>query len=279
MNIVKTKAELQGVLQAQDADIGFVPTMGALHQGHLSLVEASKKRDLFTVASIFVNPTQFNDPKDYEKYPVDTDADLEKLRSAQCDLVYLPSRNEVYPDENDPRYLHDFGHLEQAYEGAYRPGHFKGVGQVVHLLFEAVQPNVAFFGEKDFQQLQVIRALVKRMNASIEIVGLPTVREADGLAMSSRNRRLNFEERAESTILYRALNLAKDEWRTTGLVAIKEKVARLFDQASNLELEYFDVIDPERFEPISDPKNSPRAHAVIAAYAGEVRLIDNLLLA
>lgn len=279
MKIVKTKAELQRTLQELKLKIGFVPTMGALHDGHLSLVGESKKRELYTVASIFVNPTQFNDPKDYEKYPIDTDADLDKLSSVECDLVFLPSRDEIYSDQNDPKYLHDFDHLERAYEGAYRPGHFRGVGQVVHLLFEAVRPDVAFCGEKDFQQLQVIRALVKKMEADIEIVGLPTVREDDGLAMSSRNRRLNPAQREQSVMLYRSLKLAKERYGKESVPAIKAHVEQLFEQAPELRLEYFDIIDPERFESLDSVDACAHPHAVIAAYAGEVRLIDNMALA
>lgn len=279
MKIAKTKAELQRILQEQNQNIGFVPTMGALHNGHLSLVAASKERNLYTVASIFVNPTQFNDPKDYEKYPIDTVADLDKLSSTGCNLVFLPTRDEVYSDQNDPKYLHDFEHLERAYEGAYRPGHFRGVGQVVHLLFEAVRPDVAFFGEKDFQQLQVIRALVKKMGADIEIVGLPTVREEDGLAMSSRNRRLNPAQREQSVMLYRALKMAKEQLAEESVSAIKARVEELFEQAPELRLEYFDIIDPERFESLDSLDECAHPHAVIAAYAGEVRLIDNMALA
>eukprot|EP00933_Yihiella_yeosuensis_P045607 TRINITY_DN41001_c0_g1_i1.p1 TRINITY_DN41001_c0_g1~~TRINITY_DN41001_c0_g1_i1.p1 ORF type:complete len:280 (+),score=24.17 TRINITY_DN41001_c0_g1_i1:544-1383(+) len=279
MNIAKTKTELRRMLEETSQDVGFVPTMGALHDGHLSLVEASKQRGLYTVASIFVNPTQFNDPKDYEKYPVDTETDLDKLRSVGCDLVFLPSREEIYDGQDDAHYLHAFGHLEDAFEGAYRPGHFRGVGQVVHLLFEAVQPQVAFFGEKDFQQLQVIRALVKKMKADIEIVGLPTVREADGLAMSSRNRRLNDEQRKQSVVLHRALLLAKENLGKQEIGQIKAEVESLFDASSELRLEYFDIIDPDRFEPISTSTSCEHPHAVVAAYAGEVRLIDNMALA
>jgi pantoate--beta-alanine ligase len=201
------------------------------------------------------------------------------LESVGCDLAFLPSREEIYGRQHDPKYLHDFGHLEHAFEGAYRPGHFRGVGQVVHLLFEAVHPMVAFFGEKDFQQLQVIRALVKKMEANIEIVGLPTIREADGLAMSSRNRRLNEVQREQSVALYRSLVLAKERFGQQGVAQIKAEVDGLFEAASELRLEYFDIIDPERFEPVESKETCSHPHAVIAAYAGEVRLIDNMALA
>jgi pantoate--beta-alanine ligase len=279
MIIVKTKQELQLLRSNLNTSLGFVPTMGALHDGHLSLIAASKEQTGFTVASIFVNPTQFNDPKDYDNYPIDTNADLEKLERAGCDLVFLPSRNEIYLGvEDDPMYLHDFGQLEQVLEGAYRPGHFRGVGQVVHLLFEAVKPNVAFFGEKDFQQLQVIKKLVSLLHLPIEIKGLPTIREEDGLAMSSRNRRLSFDERKASAMLYEALTFAKDNLKAQSPAAIKNEVQARFERSAIMKLEYFDIIDAEKFIPITSAVDTSLPHAVIAAYAGNVRLIDNLAL-
>lgn len=279
MIIVKTKQELELLRRNLASNVGFVPTMGALHDGHLSLVAASKQQTGFTVASIFVNPTQFNDPKDYDNYPIDTVADLEKLKQAGCDLVFLPSREEIYRDiEEDPTYIHDFGHLERVYEGAYRPGHFRGVGQVVHLLFEAVRPTMAFFGEKDFQQLQVIKTLVKKLNLPIDIKGLPTIRETDGLAMSSRNRRLSSEERSESIMLFEALTFARENITHLSPDSIKHEVQKRFEHSSILRLEYFDIIDSEKFIPLTAISDTSLPHAIIAAYAGKVRLIDNLAL-
>lgn len=279
MIIVKTKQELELLRRNLASNVGFVPTMGALHDGHLSLVAASKQQTAFTVTSIFVNPTQFNDPKDYDNYPIDTVADLEKLKQAGCDLVFLPSREEIYRDiEEDPTYIHDFGHLERVYEGAYRPGHFRGVGQVVHLLFEAVRPTMAFFGEKDFQQLQVIKTLVKKLNLPIDIKGLPTIRETDGLAMSSRNRRLSSEERSESIMLFEALTFARENITHLSPDSIKYEVQKLFEHSSVLRLEYFDIIDSEKFIPLTAISDTSLPHAIIAAYAGKVRLIDNLAL-
>lgn len=279
MIIVKTKQELELLRRNLASNVGFVPTMGALHDGHLSLVAASKQQTAFTVTSIFVNPTQFNDPKDYDNYPIDTVADLEKLKQAGCDLVFLPSREEIYRDiEEDPTYIHDFGHLERVYEGAYRPGHFRGVGQVVHLLFEAVRPTMAFFGEKDFQQLQVIKTLVKKLNLPIDIKGLPTIRETDGLAMSSRNRRLSSEERSESIMLFEALTFARENITHLSPDSIKHEVQKRFEHSSILRLEYFDIIDSEKFIPLTAISDTSLPHAIIAAYAGKVRLIDNLAL-
>ena len=278
MKIAKNRQELSNCLNSEAA-IGFVPTMGALHEGHLSLVKESKDRGLTTVASIFVNPTQFNDPKDFEKYPIDAEADLEKLESVGCDVVFLPPREEIYLAEENKNYIHDFGALETRFEGAFRPGHFKGVGQVVHILFELVKPNVAFFGQKDFQQLQVIKRLVEQEKLPIEIVGMPTIRETDGLAMSSRNRRLTASQRSAAVLLFEALNFAKTNVRIESFDAIRKHASSLFAHSPELELEYFDIIHPENFIPADKFNEEAQFHAVISAYAGEIRLIDNMQLA
>ena len=278
MKIAKNRQELSNCLNSE-ASIGFVPTMGALHDGHLSLLHESRSRSLFTVASIFVNPTQFNDPKDFEKYPIDTDADLKKLESAGCDVVFLPHRDDIYPEDEAKQYVHDFGDLETRFEGAFRPGHFKGVGQVVHILFDLVKPNVAFFGQKDFQQLQVIKRLVEQENLQIEIVGMPTIREADGLAMSSRNRRLDVAQRSAATLLFQALTFAKANVKNKTFDEIRMNIQTMFDNSTELELEYFDIIYPESFLAAEMYEENMRFHAVISAYAGEIRLIDNMQLA
>lgn len=277
MEIAHTKIELSALL-SDHQPIGFVPTMGALHEGHISLIQESVKRKLFTVASIFVNPTQFNNQADFEKYPIDTEADLEKLEKAGCEVVFLPSKDELYPSGDiQTKYIHDFGKLETTVEGAFRPGHFKGVGQIVHILFECVKPAAAFFGQKDFQQLQVIKLLNEKTNAGIDIVGMPTIRESDGLAMSSRNRRLSVPQREAAVLLYKALSDAKAMALNSSTEQIKQHVKGLFDENKIMELEYFEIINPYDFEPIEGNVSDP-AHAVIAAYAGEIRLIDNLAL-
>lgn len=277
MIAVRHTEELRNSLPP-NVEIGFVPTMGALHDGHMALVRASKERGLFTVASIFVNPTQFNDQQDFEKYPTDLEGDMTKLASADCDLVFIPDRDEVYGKRMDnPAYVHSFGHLEDRYEGAFRPGHFRGVGQVVHILFELVQPDVAFFGKKDFQQLQVIRALVEMANMNIEIVGVETVREDNGLAMSSRNLRLDSTGREVSTLIYASLVKAKEKLPNESLTAIREEIATAFATTEGIELEYFDIIDPVTFQP-KETRAGGANHAVIAAHAGSVRLIDNMEL-
>lgn len=278
MLIAHTIAELK-IHLARTKKIGFVPTMGALHEGHISLVQASVEMGLFCVASIFVNPTQFNNPEDFAKYPIDTDNDLHKLQAAGCDLVFLPTKEELYPKNSDEStYIHDFGKLESTIEGEYRPGHFKGVGQIVHILFEIVNPDFAFFGEKDFQQVQVIQSLVKKINHKVKIISLPTVRENDGLAMSSRNRRLNREERKAAVALYRALMFASENIKKLAVSEIKNEVRNIFLKSEIMKLEYFEIINPNDFELIHEHTNGP-AHAVIAAYAGEIRLIDNMKLA
>lgn len=277
MHRATTKQQIAQLLPS-NRKLGFVPTMGALHDGHISLITASKNRGLFTVASIFVNPTQFNNPKDFEKYPIDTERDCELLAEAGCDLVFLPSKDEIYPDKAEAlKYIHDFGPLESRLEGAFRPGHFRGVGQVVHILFDIVRPDFAFFGEKDYQQLQIIRALESMLDQRIEVVGMPTIREKDGLAMSSRNRRLDSDQRRASGLIYRALCLAKSRIRERSLASIRQEVADLFQEEPLMELEYFDIVDPTTFESKEAGDQGP-LHAVIAAYAGEVRLIDNMRL-
>lgn len=277
MKIAKTKAEVREGTNGRD--VGFVPTMGALHAGHLSLVGESRSRGLFTAVSIFVNPTQFNNPEDLLKYPVDLDRDCEMLRSAGCDLVFIPERDEMYPPGQDEApFLHDFGDLETRFEGHYRPGHFRGVGQVVHKLFEIVAPQWAFFGEKDFQQLQVIRRLVEIIGMPCEIVGMPTIREKDGLALSSRNRRLEETDRQTALILYRALEYAKESIGKAALHEIRAQVERMFQDERGAELEYFDMIDAQTFVPIQSFDDQVETRGIIAAYVGGVRLIDNMAL-
>ena len=279
MKVVKKKEEVRDALE-DISRIGFVPTMGALHEGHISLIDASRKLKLYTVCSIFINPTQFNNATDLDAYPIDIQGDLKLLEAAGCDLVFIPNKDEVYTQSiEDPKYLHDFGALETNIEGAFRPGHFKGVGQVVHILFEIVQPHSAFFGEKDFQQLQVIRKLVDMCNLDIDIVGLPTVRESDGLAMSSRNRRLTPLQRSHANLLYEALKYAADELGQSSVEDINEHVEDMFKNDPELRLEYFEIIHASNFERMHQFEGQKEVRGVISAYAGEVRLIDNKQLA
>lgn len=276
MKVVKVKSDLASHIK--NAMVGFVPTMGALHEGHISLIKESKRRNLLTVASIFINPTQFNNVSDFEKYPIDIEGDCAILERAGCDILFLPSVDEIYTlGVNQNAYTHDFGRLENLYEGHYRPGHFKGVGQVVHILFEIVQPRVAFFGEKDLQQLAVIRQLVHQIQMEIEIVGMPTVREPDGLAMSSRNRRLLQDQRISALKLFNALTFVKNNWKNQSREELVNQVNNLFIKQNDVRLEYFDIINDITFEP-SSPTVDKNCRAIIAAYVGDIRLIDNMLL-
>jgi pantoate--beta-alanine ligase len=273
MKIAKTRKEV--IDWTTNQVVGFVPTMGALHDGHLHLVRTSKERGLFTVVSIFVNPTQFNDANDFEKYPVNHHRDIEALLSSGCDLVFIPSVDEVYRSTDDPnKYKHDFGAIERVYEGAQRPGHFEGVGRVVHILFDIVKPNVAFFGEKDFQQLAVIRALVSLCKMEMEIVGVPTVREKSGLAMSSRNERLSTTQRDKAVLIFNSLSWAKSQFGKMSNSEICHEVAKRFEADLEWNLEYIDLIDGDTFESAQD--GSMNIRAVIAAKLGEIRLIDNM---
>lgn len=275
MIVANTRKEVAQALEGKR--IGFVPTMGALHDGHISLVTESRSRGLFTVVSIFVNPTQFNNTDDLVKYPKDTQSDLEKLKNASCDVVFLPDSGEIYiPGADQQPYLHDFGPLEHTLEGHFRPGHFKGVGQVVHILFEIIRPEMAFFGEKDFQQLEVIRQLVSLMKTDIEIVAVPTVREPGGLAMSSRNRRLTGAQRQEANILYRALTFARQHIRSHPFEEIEKEVKEMVNKVKGMRLEYFEIIDERTFGKAGSYMPDRPLRAVIAAYMGDVRLIDNM---
>ena len=248
--------------------------MGALHAGHVSLVEIAKKRCNFVVASIFVNPTQFNNPDDLLKYPRILEKDIELLEQARCDAVFIPEEKEIYPDGRKVQSW-DFGTISHVLEAHYRPGHFDGVLTVVKRLFEIVNPQLAFFGEKDFQQLSLIRKMTEQERLGIEIVSCPTVREIHGLAMSSRNLRLTSAERISS------LNISKVLYEMKALRnrflphALSEYGKEKLSKAGGLKLEYLEIVDAESFEVIAD-WNAASPIALVAAYAGDVRLIDNM---
>ena len=231
-------------IRAERQQIGFVPTMGALHEGHVSLINESKKQRLFTVCSIFVNPTQFNDKKDLENYPRAPKEDIEILRQSGCDALYMPSVEEIYPTE-DTR-VFNFGELDTLLEGAHRPGHFNGVAKVVSILFDKVQPDIAFFGSKDYQQVMVIKALVKQLNLPIKIVPCPIIREPDGLAMSSRNMRLTKEEREAAKLIPLILNESKILFKAQKPISeIKAFISSKLAKNPIYRLEYFEICNPE----------------------------------
>lgn len=279
MRIVETKAGLSEVVagyKGQGARVGFVPTMGALHAGHLSLVQRSVASCAKTVVSIFVNPTQFNDPTDLEKYPRTLKEDLALLQNSGCDVVFVPSVREIYP-EPDTR-IFNLSPLDAVMEGASRPGHFNGVAQVVSTLFEAVNPDEAFFGEKDFQQLAIIRLMVRQLNLSLTITGCPIVREPDGLAMSSRNRLLTPLLRQSAPSIFRALNEASALRGSLSVEALRAQVISQINQAPGLSVEYFEVMDADRLTPVASWESAPRIRGFVAVRAGSIRLIDNVPL-
>ena len=255
--------------------IGLVPTMGALHEGHLDLIRKSIQQTDFTIVSIFVNPIQFNHPEDFQKYPNTLDADLSKLESLGVDYVFLPEVTTIYPAQ--PNLKMDFGDLETILEGKFRPGHFNGVGIVVAKLFHLIRPQVAFFGQKDLQQVAVIKRLVQDLSFPIELQVIPTRREQDGLAMSSRNLRLTKEQRQKSLTLFQSLSDAKgallrgEKWSQ-----VKENISARFNQIPDCQLEYFELVHPETFNLFQEFDPHMKSSICVAAYIGDIRLIDNM---
>ena len=258
--------------------IGFVPTMGALHQGHISLIEACKKENDLSVSSIFVNERQFNNRIDFEKYPASVDGDIYKLEKAACGVLFLPTEVEVYPVTYANKHF-DLGYVETVFEGTYRPGHFQGVCQVVERLLDIVSPDVLYLGQKDYQQCIVIKKLVDLMGQSdkINIRIHPTMREADGLAMSSRNIRLSKEDRETAPNIHKALMHIKNNLHEGDLKQLinraKEKL-----QTHDFKIDYLEVADAETLELVNEPKPKQKLVVLVAASLGEVRLIDNMLL-
>ncbi len=255
--------------------IGLVPTMGALHEGHLDLVKKCKKECDITVVSIFVNPTQFNNPQDFAKYPITLEEDLEKLETIGTDFVFLPNVLAIYPEKTGLTF--NFGELEHVLEGEFRPGHFNGVGIIVSKLFHIIKPAKAFFGQKDLQQVAVINRLIRDLSFDLELVIVHTRREIDGLAMSSRNLRLNLEERALALILYSSLKRAKYELlRGKSWLEVSKQIRLNFEAKSLAKLEYFELVHPESFTRFKKFDSGQKSSICVAAYIGNVRLIDNL---
>lgn len=256
--------------------IGFVPTMGALHKGHISLVNKSVEENDFTIVSIFVNPTQFNNPDDLKKYPRTEEADIEMLKNSGCDAIFFPQVEDIYPNgESSDKF--SFDGIENQMEGKFRPGHFDGVATVVKRFFEIIQPDKAYFGEKDFQQLRIIQELVENLNLNLEIVPALIMREADGLAMSSRNTRLTKEMREEAPKIYQILTEAKDFLKSNSIEATKNFVQEKFNQ-TKLDLEYFEIADEKTLQSTYEKKSNQNIRGFIAVFAGKIRLIDNLSL-
>ncbi|GHS98173.1 pantothenate synthetase [Bacteroidia bacterium] len=277
MKLLKTVSELQANLaqeRKKGKSIGFVPTMGALHQGHIELIKQSAAENDISVVSIFVNPTQFNDKNDLLKYPRTLDADYKLMHATGTTLVFAPSVEEIYPEPDTRQF--GFGTLETVMEGQFRPGHFNGVAQVVSRLFDIVKPDRAYFGEKDFQQLAIIRALVKQLNLNIEIIAHPIVREPDGLALSSRNTRLTSDQRKNAVIISQTLFESKAKKESLPLTEIKQEVIEKINAVPEFQVEYFDLVDRDSLQTVKDWTDSEHIVGCIAAYAGNVRLIDNI---
>jgi pantoate--beta-alanine ligase len=279
MQVVKHINELRLVLgqkQKQGLTIGFVPTMGALHPGHLSLVEEAGRQTGFVVVSIFVNPTQFNDKADLDRYPRDLQKDIDLLSASSCGLVFAPGAQEIYPQPDTRQF--DFGLLEQVMEGKFRPGHFNGVAQVVSRLFDIVQPDKAFFGQKDFQQLAIIREMVRKLNIPVEIISCPIIREADGLAMSSRNMLLTKDQRQNAALISATLFEAVKQ---TGKLSVQELcdwVIQRINENEYLNTEYFEIVNSNTLLPIDNWNDSCPKVGCVAVHCGKIRLIDNVLI-
>jgi len=278
MKIFKSKSDFKDYISSEKnkgKTIGFVPTMGALHKGHLSLVEKAIKKNDLTVVSIFVNPTQFDNKEDLDKYPKTFEKDVELLESIDCDVLFAPSVSEIY-DDNVVSETFDFDGLEHQMEGKFRDGHFDGVGTIVKALFEIVEPNTAYFGKKDFQQLQIIKKLVQKLNLPVKIKGMPIFREKDGLAMSSRNTRLTEEHRKAAPFIHKTLKKARKKIGTKNVIEITEWVRKQFKKHPLLELEYFIIADEKTLQTATEFESKKRYRAFIAVFAGEIRLIDNV---
>jgi pantoate--beta-alanine ligase len=273
MFIVKKILELQKLLR-QKTSIGFVPTMGALHEGHISLIEKSKSENEITVCSIFINPTQFNNLTDLEKYPVTIEADIEKLIAAKTDVLFLPSVEEMYPHgmENIP--IYDIGYLDTILDGKFRPGHFNGVSLIVHKLLNAVKPHKLYLGEKDFQQCLVIKRMIAMQNLQVEVITCPTLREADGLAKSSRNIRLSVEARAKASLIYNCLLSFKDSFNTTSFHQLQQNWIQKLTQ-NGFKPEYIILANADNLDILTEFNESKKMVVLIATFLDGVRLIDN----
>ena len=277
MKVIHTIKDLQAeltVLRAQGKKVGLVPTMGALHVGHASLVKRSVSENGVTVVSVFVNPTQFNDKNDLAKYPRTLDADCRLLEDCGAAFAFAPSVEEMYPQPDTREF--SYAPLDTVMEGAFRPGHFNGVCQIVSKLFDAIQPDRAYFGEKDFQQLAIIREMVRQMNYKLEIVGCPIVREEDGLALSSRNKRLSAQERENALNISRTLFKSRTFATSHTVSEMQKMVEEAIEAAPGLRLEYFEIVDGNTLQKVNSWEDAQYVVGCITVFCGEVRLIDNI---
>ncbi|MHA6248662.1 pantoate--beta-alanine ligase [Pontibacter sp. CAU 1760] len=274
---VQSIRERVQALRCSGKTIGFVPTMGALHQGHLQLLQAAAQDNDVTICSIFVNPTQFNNPSDYNLYPRTLAEDSQLLKAVGCDILFVPKAEEVYPSQHALLQF-SFGALEQVMEGEHRPGHFNGVATIVSKLFHLVQPHRAYFGQKDLQQVAIVRQLVHTLSFDVQLVCYPTVREEDGLAMSSRNTRLSASQRKVAPHLHQALLLAREQLKQKPVAAIKAEVHDYLRPLEEVQLEYFEIAHPATLQPLEDVHDANEVALCLAAMVGPVRLIDNLVV-
>ncbi len=276
MEIIRTVAELKAKLNAarENGSIGLVPTMGALHAGHLSLIERARRENDTVVVSVFVNPTQFNNPNDLATYPRTEEADTAMLREASVDYAFIPSVEEIYPEPDTRQFA--LGPVAEVMEGAMRPGHFNGVAQIVSKLFDFTRPTRAYFGEKDFQQIAVIRKMVELEGFDLEIVDCPIKREADGLAMSSRNVRLTPEQRAIAPAIHKALEGSLSWAANHSVEETKRYVIDEINSFPQMEVEYYEIVDALTMQPVSDWAETDSAVGCVTVFCGDVRLIDNI---
>lgn len=280
MHTIETQKDLKIFLDPlrDSKNIGLVPTMGALHLGHLALVKKALAENDQVVVSIFVNPTQFDNPEDLKKYPNTLEADKTLLQGLSEDIaIFAPSVTEMYPDKTEAK-DYDFDGLDKVMEGAHRDGHFDGVGTIVEHLLRLVQPNRAYFGEKDYQQLQIIKKLVSQQELPIQIIGCPIIREANGLAMSSRNQRLSAQMREKASLIYTTLQTAKKDFGTKNVLSITEWVKTQFDTKAGFDLEYVSIVNAETLLETDEVRPDRKYRIFIAVYAEGVRLIDNIAL-
>lgn len=280
MEILYTRQELfkfRGTCKHLKQTIGFVPTMGALHSGHMSLIEEARKHSDIVIASIFVNPRQFNNQEDFINYPISIDQDLELLMRHGCNAVFLPSVDEIYPTENYRPFKVELGEIGHLLEGEKRPGHFEGVVEVVHILFELVQPDQVFFGIKDYQQVMVVEKIIEKMDTQINLFKCNTVRETDGLAISSRNRRLNNEERTIALNLYATLLHFKESFRKVDISILKKSYVDKLNSLENVSVDYLEIVDSQTLKPLEAWNPMGKNLGILAVFVGKVRLIDNLL--
>lgn len=279
MKIFNTIADSKTFLQKEKLSgrsIGFVPTMGALHQGHLLLLQQSQRENDITVCSIYVNPIQFNNKEDLLKYPRNIQDDIAKLESIGCDVLFAPNDNEMYPTEVTKTY--DFDGLDKTMEGQFRPGHFNGVAVVVKLLFEILEPHKAYFGLKDYQQLAIVKKMVEIEKMDVEIIPCEIIRESDGLAMSSRNRRLTEQERLVATAIFQNLKMLRSDFLKLKITDLKSRAIDNINMVEGFTVEYLEIVDAENLMPVTELQSDQKLVACVAAFLGKVRLIDNILL-